>query len=100
MLLTPVYALSKPKKFVDSLETHIASVKSKAKATPPPKRKLFSFNRQHDGFEVLGYILEEMQRAYQSPDLLSIGISKLPTCLACMHDQNVKTMSDPFLTIK
>ena len=89
----------KPKKFVDSLETHIASVKSKAKATPPPKRKLFSFNRQHDGFEVLGYILEEMQRAYQSPDLLSIGISKLPTCLACMHDQNVKTVSDPFLTI-
>ena len=87
----------KPKKFVDSLESHIASVKSNG--TPTPKRKLFSFKRQHDGFEVLGYILEEMKRAYQNPDLLSIGISKLPTCLACMHDQNVEVVSDPSLTI-
>ena len=87
----------KPKKFVDSLESHIASVKSNG--TPAPKRKLFSFKRQHDGFEILGHILEEMKRAYQNPDLLSIGISKLPTCLACMHDQNVEVVSDPSLTV-
>ena len=94
MVLNSSRCAVKPKKFLESLQTHIISFQ-----TTVPRSRRFSYNRQQDAFEVLGYITAEMQRVYKRPDLLSIGVSRLATCLSCVHEQNVQTEASEFLTI-
>ena len=64
-----------------------------------PRSRRFSSNCQQDVFEVLDYITAEMQRAYRRPDLISIGVSRLATCLECVHEQNVQTEVSEFLNL-
>ena len=94
MVLNSSRCAVKPRKFLQALQAHIVSFQ-----TSLPKRRRFSHNRQQDAFEVLGYITAEMQRVYQRPDLLSIGVSRLATCLTCLHEQDVQAEASEFLTI-
>ena len=94
MVLNSSRCAVKPRKFLLSLQAHIVSFQ-----TTLPRSRRFSHNCQQDAFEVLGYITAEMQRVYQRPDLLSIGVSRLATCLTCVYDQDVQTDASEFLTI-
>ena len=94
MVLNSSRCAVKPRKFLESLQAHIVSFQ-----TTVPRSRRFSYDRQQDAFEVLTYITAEMQKVYQRPDLLSIGVSRLATCLNCVHEQDVQTEASEFLTL-
>ena len=81
----------KPTVFLRSLQSHITAL------LPPPNR--FDYNKQQDGYEVLGFIVKEMQTAYMRPELLSTTVVTLCRCLTCFEGQNVQTVDNPSLSL-